>query len=401
MAQLTLMILSSLLIFMQSSHADTIKVLHYNIKELDSQKLNQSNEQVKNVKSITDNYDFDILSINELQYDLTGVPNDSFKTDGENLDKLAKLLGLKPNVTVFGPANTGMNARIGPNGEYYRNANSAEARSHADQLNFGTMPGQYSTGAMLINGKLLSTKIISKLKWKDFNSSADFSEFKTADGKSIPEDMLLFDKNFTHMKIEFKAKEVHVLLLHTVPSYYFGNKFSINDYRNAEQLRFMEWYMTGSTDFKVQLKSITPISEKKYIIAVGDLNVAPTESGGEGSLVINNLIKKATPWIKKSAMNFTSESSGYRKDPNRFMLDYIFTSKLLKPVKGKIIHPNFEWIDAECAGEEESKNPNPNIYAKILFKKGTKDCYAYTRHDYVTLKKASDHYPIYGEFEFL
>ena len=40
---------------------DEISFFHYNIKELDSTKLNKSNEQIKAVKEIINKYDFDLF----------------------------------------------------------------------------------------------------------------------------------------------------------------------------------------------------------------------------------------------------------------------------------------------------------------------------------------------------
>ena len=59
-----------------------LNLLHYNIKELDSSKILEGiqNEQLDSAQKIIKKFPYDILSINEVQYDLPSVPNSSFKT---------------------------------------------------------------------------------------------------------------------------------------------------------------------------------------------------------------------------------------------------------------------------------------------------------------------------------
>ena len=74
------------------------------------------------------------------------------------------------------------------------------------------------------------------------------SQFTGGDGLPLRSDITLFDKNFTHVILDVEGKDLHVILLHSVPAYHFGNKKSPNYARNADQLRFLEWFLTGKTD---------------------------------------------------------------------------------------------------------------------------------------------------------
>ncbi len=353
----------TIILWLNTSMALPLKILHYNIKELDSTKIaDKDNQQISLVKNIIKAYDFDILSLNEIQYDTPGIPNSQYKTRGDNLNKLIQKWELKGYQQLsFHPANTGKNAKSKADGSYYTTPDEMQAREHADQLNFGTMPGQYSTAA-IIRPKLLDEFVINDLKWKQFNPRADFSKFKTANGSTIPEDMLLFDKNFTDLTIQYEGKTVHIILLHAVPSFGFGNPNSINDFRNAEQLRFLEWYTTGKTDYPTKLKGIEPLPKGSYFIATGDFNVDINDTDSAGSKVLKNIFKKTNTWIPVSQMSFTNETFNSTTQPLRLMLDYMFTSRNIKAKQGKIIHPDF------------------------------------TKTEYQNFKLASDHYPIYGEF---
>ena len=237
---------------------EKITLLHYNIKELDSSKIkgHKKNRQIQAVKKILSRYKPDILSINEIQYDLPFIPDSNFTTRGQNLKKLSSILNLYKN-TSFNPANTGLKAKSKKNGAYFLNPNNPKARLLADKINFGTMPAQYSTG-LISRYPIIEEKVFTSIKWKDFNPNIELKKFKTSDGSSYPKNIELFDKNFSDITLKVGSKNIHIIVLHTVPSYHFGNKHSPNYQRNRDQLRFLEWYLTGETDIHVKLKRIKP-----------------------------------------------------------------------------------------------------------------------------------------------
>jgi len=370
----------------------TLNILHYNIKELDSTKLTNDNKQLKKVKEIVSLYEPELLFINEIQYDIDGAPNDNFKTNGENLNKLNSILGTQLKYISFYPANTGKNAKRNSQGEYYSDPNSPGARDFADQVNFGTIPHQYSSG-LLSKYPIVEEKVITDIEWKAFNPQIDLTKFTTGDGKALPSDMELFDKNFLDVTLDVKGKMIHVIVLHTVPAYHFGNKKSPNYLRNRDQLRFLEWYLSGKTDIDVTLLGIKPIKGESFI-AAGDWNVDPT-SDNPGSAVLKRIFDKSNPWISPSEMDFTNEGSGYSPKPFRLMLDYLISSKDLNFDQGKIIHPNFSRTELGCDDKIESKTLDG--YQLKAYKDNGKTCSVLIHDSYINMKEASDHYPIYGE----
>ncbi len=385
-----------------SPDKNQITIFHWNIKELTTEKLNDSNNpQLKAVKEVLSSYDFDILSINEIQYDLPGVPSLESKSKGENLTKLAKKIGLNPAEwsQIFSPANTGSFAKRKKNNTYFVEE-SPLAREHADPVNYGLFPGQYST-AGLIKGDLRYKKTINNLKWIDFNSKAKPSQFRMANGRSLPNDMVLFDKNFNHAVATINEKDIHLIFFHAVPSYGFGNKFTPNFKRNADQLKFLEWYITGSTDFEVTLDRAQwpAITKDSYVIVVGDLNADINQQDSPGAAVIKRLSKTLKPWMQN--YEFTNEGSGFSPKPLRLTLDYILSSKNISVVDAGVISPESNYKSLGCNKSDFIKSKR-DIRARHKVVEYTdydskETCYAAVSLPYYNIKTASDHFPIFAK----
>lgn len=377
-----------------------IKVFHYNIQELTTGKLlDPKNKQVQAAKLIIDNHRFDILSINEIQYDLPGVPALEFTSQGENLTRLKKSLGLSSTgwSQIFAPANTGTRARRNEDGAYYVEQSSV-AREHADPLNFGLFPAQYSTGG-LIRGRINEKIIINELRWREFNPHAKPENYSLFDGRPLPQDIVLFDKNFNHAITTFHGRTFHVIFLHAVPSYHFGIQNTPNYERNADQLRFLEWYVTGETEFEVPLnrKRWPVIEENDIVIVVGDLN-ADVNQNNPGSIVLKRLMTKLQPWMNK--LEPTSESYGFAPNPTELYLDYILVSKNVDITEAGVIRPKASPIYLGC-DPATVKRLRPRLRAgreivEYFDTKKQTTCYATVSQSYYDAKTASDHFPIYA-----
>jgi hypothetical protein len=371
-----------------------LKVVHYNIKELDSKKLNSNSNQLKSVKSVLSNFEYDLLSINEIQFDLPNVPNQEFKTHGENLSILGKYLGLKNYRAIFFPANTGKKAKKKSNGTYIDSMSDKRARNFADQDNFGIFPGQYSTGVLLKdNIEVLDIKVISSLKWKDFNPKRNLNKYRTAKGKRINSDITLFDKTFTDITAKKDEVVFHIILLHTVPAFHFGNKKSINYVRNADQLRFLEWYLSGETDINVSLKDFTPLKKSDHYIALGDWNTELSNKKNPGSKVLRNLSKKSNFWLQ-APISHTNESPSFAPKKLQLQLDYISASNSLKIKHSGIYSPTEKREELGC----EKRSAGIDIRSYFDREKKS-ECYARFSKKYLELKEASDHLPIWANLE--
>ncbi len=378
----TNLLLITLFIFIGASCAsndrrdDEIHLVHWNIKELDTAKLSKKNDQLTSVKNILEKLDFDAISVNEIQYDL---PN------GKNLEKL--LGQLKEDTSEFAfsftQANTGNKAKK-VNGKYSKD------RKNADQVNYGLFPGQYSTG-FASKHPIKEEIIVKDLQWKEFNPAADFSKFRDGGGKKLPKEMQLFDKSFTHLVIEVADKEVHIILLHTVPSYHFGNRQTPNYERNRDQLRFLEWYVTGATNFNVKLPKkyahLKPIHKEDRVIIMGDFNTS-IYMNNPGSVVLRRLFNHLSPWLKNPGP--TNERQTFAGNRNPLTLDYI-AYRGLKLMDSGIYNPEtlVNKGNVFCTPPSEL----PKYMVKGLDKRVT--C---IDDDAIELKKASDHFPIWATF---
>ena len=363
-----------------------LKVVHWNIKELSSKKLN-SPERMKPILNVLENLEFNVLSVNEIQFDLPGVPNHKYQSFGKNAEKLGKLLKKDTDSMAisFNQANTGKRARK-YKGHYFTQ-NTSKARKHADPQNYGIYPGQYSI-ALLSYFPIKEEITIKDLKWREFNKDIKLSKFKDILGKEVNKDIELFDKSFTDSIIEYENKEIHIITLHTVPAYHFGNKKTPNYERNRDQLRFLEWYLTGGSDIKVNIPQkykIKHLNENDRYIIMGDFNTS-IYADNPGSKVLKRIFKTSNLWMKKPG--HTHENQTFDDKNNPILLDYI-AFKGLKLVSSGIYRPKIN----EGACMEFSELPK-TVRPRSRFTK--RDCY---NEDLVYLKEASDHFPIWAKFK--
>ncbi len=372
---------------MFSKEIKTINIVHWNIKELDNQKLKDPSK-IRNIKSVLSNLEYNILSVNELQYDLDGVPNYKYKTIGKNAETLAKELGsdVGSMAISFTQANTGQNAKKEKGN--YLTKNTIHARKLADPINYGLFPGQFST-ALLSYYPIKEEIVIKDLKWNEFNKDINYNKYKDNNRKPFKRNPELFDKSFTDNIIEVEGKEVHIISLHAVPSYHFGNKWSANYDRNRDQLRFLEWYITGGTDLSVKLpkrfKHIKPLKKNSRYIIMGDFNVS-IYSDNPGSKILKRIFQTTKMWLQSPS--HTHEIQRFEDKRNPLLLDYI-GYKGLTLIDSGIYYPKEN--DGSCLSFSELPK---QLKPRSNFTK--KDCY---NEDLVELKLASDHFPIWAKLK--
>lgn len=390
----------------------TFRLLHYCVTNLDSAKIRESSAQLDSIRNVIKRYDFDILSLNGIQYDFVGVPNASFCTEGKNLGALLAKWGLTHLTEFFTPSNIGATAKPGPTGQYFRDAGEPGALSYVDDVNFGTMPGQLSTG-VATKYMVVDKKVFTRLLWKDFNRDLDLRPFRSSTGNAYSEQVYLFDKSFSDVTLRVGHRYLHLILLHPTPSYHFGNPLSINELRNAEQLKFLEWYVSGATDRDVQLPGITPLTPDDYFIVVGDLNTDVNNTSCQGSVVLRRLLNKFTPWMKIDETSFTNEAPHFGPRPLRLTLDYMIASTNIEIVNGGVLYPDLARCELGCTAPPYDPPEGKNLVAyglneanlvgearQTLRHEDGGRHYALVDSDYVLFKQASHHYPIFGEYRF-
>ena len=398
MKEKTIFIFLSLTLFLGPSRVhgsiqkNLINVLHYNVKELDSKKIRERDKNLKMAIDLLKEIPFDILSLNEIQYDFPGVPYERFKTEGQNLTLIGKWVGssFKNWFQLFHPGNTGFNARKRGDGTYFPDLKKRAARRYADPVNFGVFPGQYATGG-ISRFPLKEVKYIHKIAWKDAFPKRRLSYYKDAHGNPLPEDMPLFDKVFIHAILDVEGQELHLILLHTVPSFNFGNPNSVNIVRNSDQLRFLKSYLEGKKlGFE---KSGEGLPLNAPFIVMGDLNVDYRDSKKEGALVMKSLLESEN--IKGLKVDHTYESEGFTKKPKKLLLDYIlYGGEGLSLNDGGVYGLPSGKFDLGC-----TKTRLPKVGKVIVhYKKRGKECFLEMNKAYFLAKNASDHFPLHAQF---
>lgn len=390
----------------KNSH-NTLKVLHYNIFELDSEKIkdltlndpSKVSSQLGAVKESLSPYDFQLLSVNEIQYDKPGIPFNSFHSDGTNLKML--LQWLRPHHAWdlhFGMANTGAKAKkISKNS--YATSNDPGARYYADPNNYGLFPGEYSTG--LASRFPIKERIsVRNLPWKDFNPKVNLKKYRNGAKEKLPAKLSLFDKVFMDTLIEVNHHLVHIITFHTVPAYHFGNKKTPNYQRNLDQLRFLEWYLTGKTDIptKESYQGIHHLGPEDTYIAMGDWNT-DINMDNPGSMVLRRLAKTERLF---PAHSITWEAPNFNSKRVSMRLDYIYYSSDLKLENARVIRPQEKRILLGCGEQSLPAQKDSEKRTVVSYKdKSGKTCHVSINKDFKTAKDASDHFPLWAEFKFL
>lgn len=385
-----------------TKNSHQIKVVHYNIFELDSAKLNDpNNEQIKAVKEILNEQEFNILSINEIQFDRPQTPHKNLMTFGQNMYHLTR--GLKKvddkddwSFSFF-QANTGNKAKrykgtyLRPNDPRVKNV-----RKFADPINYGLFPGQYSTG-MATTYPIIKKVVITDLPWLRFNPKANLKRFRDARGRRLPKDMPLFDKNFVDTVLDIQGKEVHVITLHTVPAYHFGNKVSPNYQRNADQLRFLEWYLTGKTSGAIDLQDeFVPLPENSYFIAMGDWNTEINNTKNPGGHVLKRFASTGRLFPTKGT---TQEGRGFGKRRLKMLLDYLYYSPNLELEEAQVLRPLEKRLFLGC-GPNSLMQIDEAGRVPVPYQEKGKTCHVTINQKFYRNKIASDHFPLAATLRF-
>ena len=376
-------------------------LVHYNIKELDSTKLRQGlqNPQLAQAVAVLKKLKPDLLSINEMQYDLPGVPNASFTSTGQNMMALTTLMGWKPLGISFDPANTGLLARPQADGTYPTDTTDPQFEPYSDPINYGIFPAEYAT-AGASRFPIVRKLVFQDLKWAKFRPDRKVEGFLDAFGEPLKRETTeLFDKNFTDAVLNIQGKEVHFILFHTVPSFDFGKEGSPNIERNGDQLAFLEWYLTGKTEFEVPADlGIEPLAQGALFVAVGDWNTDVVRNpSNPGSRVIQRLFKSTRPWLAPETLAFSYESQPFTVKPYQNQFDYLLMSKQINVVKSGIYAPVAERKELGCGIEKPKQASDPKTRTIVSYRGAAgATCFSEVTRAYAQVKQASDHRPIWA-----
>lgn len=405
---------------LSSESKEYYRFVHYNIKELDSHKLDTGHYQAVAAAEVIESLEPDFLSINEIQYDIQGVPTPEYKTHSQNVTKLLGLSNLSGVWDVnFASANTGMRSKKDENGHYSASRQNME---FADTVNYGLFPGQYSTG--FASSLPIEARInINKLTWLDWDPDVDLSQYDI--GTAAVEEYELFDKNFNVSSLQIGEKTVKIITLHAVPAFNFGNDLSPNLERNKAQLEFLSWYLSGDCDknslstVKACKTKIQPLSKGERFIAVGDLNVdlASEKPGAAvlksllGNPLVHDQVSRISPDNLRYAPNLPDKATYFRSgvdfNNQAMQLDYFIVSSNIKIHRIDTILPLEHIEELPCFDEVESasdvvakRSMEGDGFVYEVFKRDNprEYCGLGMNQEYSVIRKASDHLPLVLEF---
>lgn len=299
--------------------ADHLRLVHWNIKELDSLKLSMPQHlQVEAAADILRDLGADLFSINEVHCDPTR----------DNLADFLQRFDHKHTLAYhrLSPSNTGLR--------------SDPANKVIDRSNFGWFPGQYATG-FASRFPLEKTLEIQKLRWKEWEPDIDLSSFNL--GGVSPDEIELFDKSFSVHWLKIQGHSLAIICLHTVPAFDFGQDKSPNAQRNRAQLEFLRWFLIGEPRPHLSAQGIEPLSKDQAFIALGDFNCPLWDERYAGGAVLRSLLDhpRIHPKVARipqdllhdlprldPTITFFADGWDYQRLPTE--LDYILVSREFK-----------------------------------------------------------------------
>lgn len=400
------------------------RFVHFNVKELTTGKLvDQNDAQIKRASETIRELNPDILSINEIQYDLPDVPTKGLPGTGENMKRLMGRIGIPDGAAWtfnLAPANTGALAKKKPDGNYATDPNGPGAKELQDTENFGTFPGQYSTGFATRFPPAGPPVVLTDVLWKDFDPAV-----------AIPGAKLLFDKNFNDVVVDIGGKPAHLVTFHAVPAFGFGGDATFNVARNAAQLEFLAWYLLGACDPAANGKvkrcetDVKPLGGAEAFIAVGDFNV-DWNAASAGAAVLKKVLadERVNNWravnydykmtadasdkFKLSRTSYMSDGVDLGKLQSE--LDYFLVSKHFKIRHGRVYAPFSDYAEISChpqkAAAEAARASAPDDGGKHVVSVSTRYaedgtrtyCVVSVSGEFAAFRKGSDHFPMYLTF---
>lgn len=375
---------------------EATRLVHWNIKELDTQKLSSPDHpQVNAAASILGELGADLFSINEIHCDPTR-------------DNLGSFLQRFPNSLDsyrLSPSNTGLR--------------SDPQKKILDRSNFGWFPGQYATGFASCF-PLIRTLEIQNLKWKDWEPNFDRSRFEL--GGVDPDAIELFDKSFIVHWIEIKGRPLALICLHAVPAFNFGQNKSPNAERNRAQLQFLRWYLTGEPKAPPGFP-YDPLPAGQPFLAMGDFNSPLHDAlypGGSATLALLNhpgihrqmaqIDKDLLQAIPRFAPTITYFFDGwdYQRLPQQ--LDYILVSKELRIHNLTVVFANpdrqihgFHDPDSDLTpllAAMEKPGRVASVQNGLAYGRPDQVAVVSVQKDYARLRAGSDHLPLVLDFSW-
>lgn len=256
-----------------------IRMGHWNIKELGTAKiLDPDSTQLPAMAEILARFHPDILSVNELQFDIENVPEEGLPgapagtqpgnaCEGRNARRLAdRLHELQPDLLEYDYSLVAM----GNSGVPFETTEDV-----AD--NFKVRPdeflGRYSIG-LLSRYPILhdQVRVLHDLAWSDLPGNR-IQRIHDELGIDVPVGYPLFEKAIVVVPVDVEGMVFHVILLHPMTSGFSP----MNPHRNHDELRALTLWLDG----ELSAPGWEPLPADARFVIVGDLNVDPEDGEGD------------------------------------------------------------------------------------------------------------------------
>lgn len=255
-----------------------IRMGHWNIKELGTAKiLDPEGTQLPAMAEILGRFRPDILSVNELQFDIENVPEQGLPGAPE---------GTRP-----GDACQGRNARrladrlheLNPDLQYdyavVAMGNSGVPFETDEEVheNFHVRPdeylGRYSLG-LLSRYPILHdrVRVLHDLAWHDLPGNR-IERIREELGIEVPVGYPLFEKAIVVVPIDVEGMIFHVVLLHPMTAGFSP----MNPHRNHDELRALTLWLSG----ELSAPGWEPLPADARFVLVGDFNVDPDDGNAD------------------------------------------------------------------------------------------------------------------------
>lgn len=335
-----------------------VRIAQFNLREMSTAKLlDGADEQAGAAAQVIAKFAPEIISINELQFDIEGIPSlgspgapsstqpGTFDGGAQNAKRLAeRVAALNPaaafSFTVLTVGNSG-----------FKWAGPTLGNPSFVLRGWGDWPGRFNS-AILTKFPIAYDKIrvINEFAW-DALPDNSIDKMKTEIGTSVPAGFPLFEKGILVVPVEIAPGQ----LLHMVMHHPVAPAFeAINPYRHFDELHGLKLFLDGT------LPGVEPLPVGARFVVIGDLNADPEDGdsldGGIEPILGHpalNVFFPAGSGTKGTNGKYNTYLSGCGKDDGttvddpttkfQMQLDYILPSKTFGAAQvGEIFFPDFQ-----------------------------------------------------------
>lgn len=242
----------------------SVRVAQYNISLLGSVKLKTDNPQVAAAADVIARFDPDIIAINEIAFDLTGVdPEPGTFSDGM---QNGALLAEKLNAVTPGAPYEFHVLTFGNSGVLWEGYDAANHDPYfAERGNGGV--GQFNY-AVLSRYPILEddARVIVDVAWDSLPGHVG-PTMQADIGVAIPPGYPIFAKGLVIVPIDVDGRVLHLVMNHPFPPI----NQPVNPYRHHDELLAMKLLLDGD------LPGVEPLPADARFVIAGDLNVDPDD----------------------------------------------------------------------------------------------------------------------------